>query len=140
MSDPEAELGEEALWATTTDGALLEQLFGYRPTLHDAIIQTVTYEGGVLELTVIYSDLPEAGERELRVRFSLVFSGSVEAELDMDSPDVCNFALSQSKGRVQADFLYCSGEYGKVRADRLDVRLASVDPLADREPRRLRIC
>jgi hypothetical protein len=130
----------DSIWAETTDGGLLAQLFGYEPTLHDARIREISATGDRLELGIEYEDRPEAGEKELRVHFSLVFIGGVEAEFSLEAFDICGFSLSRKMGRIRADIAYCDGQFGFACADGLDVRLEAVDPLRCEAPGRLKIC
>jgi len=64
----------EIVWAETTDGGLLHQLFGYYPTLHDARVQSLSIDGTTATMDVDYSDEPEEGVRELTVRMKLIWT------------------------------------------------------------------
>ena len=50
---------DDAVWAETTDGGLLKQLFGFYPTLHDARILSIDIDRASdrIQMVVDYADV-----------------------------------------------------------------------------------
>jgi hypothetical protein len=125
----------DAVWAETTDGGMLRQLFGYYPTLHDAVIRVLRYEraGDRLVMEVVYTDLAqgETDEQNLTVAMELVWEGLKEAKLRLDANDLTGMDLRRAGDHIRTDFELSFGTHGHVVSERFEVRLRQVEPPKD---------
>ena len=129
--------GEDALWAQTTDGGLLHQLFGYYPTLHDARVRELTIAQGKVTLILDYHDRAESGD-ELKARVRLEWGGVRELDLPLGLEDLYRFELSRSGDDIVAHLEDAAYGAGRVVSETFEVVLMLLDPGPTDEPARLR--
>ncbi len=95
-------LNDDVVWAETTDGGLLRQLFGYYPTLHDAVILEVEIDRASDRVAIIvdYNDMiGEDVTQHLSVRIRLEWHGVVSLEPFQLTPPK-TFTKSTSGGKA----------------------------------------
>ncbi len=131
---------EDAVWAETTGGGLLHQLFGYYPTLHDARVESLAFEGSTLKMDVDYTDSGAEGEKDLRVRMQLVWSGLREVDLTAYDSDLTGMTFHRQHDLLRTVFEHGFGISGSIVSEGFEAKLEKVDP-PDRlnEDRGLRI-
>ncbi len=122
---------EEAVWAVTTDGGLLRQLFGYYPTLHDSVIVSVEIfrASDRIELTVDYSDMAEEDDRELlsaRIRFE--WTGIELFDFPLGFEDLYGISFSKSGDKIRTDLEMWPGIFGAVISETVEAVLLQLDP------------
>lgn len=120
---------QEALWASSADGELIRQLFGYAPSLHDALLREIRWiDHDKVRLTLDYRDKPEGFEQPLSVRLALTWAGDVQLNLNLESGDILHFDLRRKSRRIVASFQGESHVQGEVSANELGIELVRVDP------------
>ncbi len=129
---------DETAWAETTDGALLKQLFGYYPTLHDARIRRIALSPGsdAVEMTIDYRDTVDGGE-SLSVRIILVWEAVRAMELNVSSNYLSAASIRHTAYGFRADFELAFGTHGFVESERFEARLEKVDPGSVEDEERL---
>src|SRR4051794_31873617 len=120
----------EAVWAQTTAGGLLHDLFGYFPTLHDARVRELEFDRAAdrLSMTVDYRDIVTDSDGELTVRMRLEWTGVEQMDLRCYGNDLYHIDLCSADGLIVAEFEQCYGIYGKVSGRVFEVVLLQVDP------------
>lgn len=125
---------EDTVWAETTAGGLLRQLFGYYPTLHDARAHSIEIDGGreTVTLDVDYTDRGIDGEKSLRVRMRLIWSGVKEAEFSSYDTDILEMRFEREGDLLRTRFDRGMGFAGSILSEGFEAFLEKVDP-PDRE-------
>lgn len=121
----------DAVWAETTDGGLLRQLFGFYPTLHDARLRQIEIEAESrsVEFLVDYRDEPEpGGTQEPSVRMRLRWTGVEELTMTLTESFLSNLRFDHADGRIRATFEQGFGSYGTVISERFEALLEKADP------------
>lgn len=116
----------EAVWAETTGGGLLRDLFGHYPTLEDARIRSLSYSGDWAEMHIDYRETEEGAE--LAVKITLTWAGQVRADLEVEGNELLSMRLLKRGGLVRAEFETGVGVFGFVEGERFDARLEKLDP------------
>ena len=125
----------DAVWAESDSGGILHDLFGYFPTLHDARVRELRYDGPGrrLELVVDYQDRPDLGEeassQDLHVRIRLVWTGVIGVALDHYENWIYGVDFkSLPDGGIRTEFHEGMGLQGWVEAEQFEALLDQADP------------
>lgn len=119
---------QEAVWAETTDGGLLKQLFGYFPTLHDARIRLLEIDkSGRVTMTLDYEDQVE-GSPDLRARIRLVWEGVGAMELTLGESDLSGMKIRRAGDLIRSEFEFGIGSFGFIESERFEATLEKLDP------------
>ncbi len=124
-------MNDETVWAETTDGGLLKQLFGFYPTMHDATILSINIERPSDRITMVvdYSDgVGDDDRQELAARIRFQWQGIISFEIPLGDEDL----LSLQFGR-EGDFIVTYLEtwpavFGKVVSETVEAILVQIDP------------
>ncbi len=122
----------DAVWAETTHGGLLRQLFGYYPTFHDARLREIVVEAATrnVEMVVDYSDRVEDQDtdKELAVRIRLKWEDVEEMNLDCGESYLMGFEITHFQGKMKGTFELGFGTYGTIISRGFEAILEKVDP------------
>jgi len=124
-------MDKDAVWAETTDGGLLRQLFGYYPTLHDAVIRTVELSRGGEALTIVvdYNDAVEEADRDgLTVRIRLIWRGVRRFEFPIGDEDLLSVDFKRQGDRLITSLETWPGMFATVDSATFEAELMQVDP------------
>jgi hypothetical protein len=126
----------DAIWAETTSGGLLRQLFGFYPTLHDAVVDSISFDRSEDSLTmdVDYSD-GEPGETHFRVRMRLIWMGVLEVDISADDRYLYEVQFVRHGEFLETKMEGGYGIRGKIVSEGFEAVLDKVDP-PDREETR----
>lgn len=125
---------QEAVWAQTTDGGLLHQLFGYYPTLHDAVIRTITFGGDLwVSMIVDYRDSMEGGDAptvndDLAARIRLEWTGVREFSFPLGDENLLNLNLSRRGDLIETTLETWPDTFGTIVSETFEAVLMQVDP------------
>ncbi len=127
----------DAVWAETTDGGLLKQLFGYYPTMHDARVRRVDIDrkADTVEMSLHYFDEVESSPSsgDLHVLIALIWTGVRTLELTLIDNDLMSMNMVRKGDLIRTEFLFSSGTEGAIESERFEARLEKLDPLLDKE-------
>ncbi len=122
----------DAIWAETTDGGLLRQLFGYYPTMHDAIVRELRFDAR-RNVTMIldYQDSPEGGGEELAVRVELRWAGVRSVDFDVRENFLMGLECSRDGDDLRTTFREGFGIAGTLVSERFEAILSLLDPIVE---------
>jgi len=121
---------DDAVWAETTDGGLLKQLFGFYPTLHDAVILSVAIDrdADIVHMVVDYRDMiGEDDTQHLSARIRLEWHGIESVELPFAERDLYFLDFGR-KGDQIVTTIEMTGGIGTVISDSVEAILVQIDP------------
>ena len=124
-------MSDDSIWAETTDGGLLRQLFGYYPTLHDAAILSIDIDrpSDRIVMVVDYSDyLAQDDEKEFSARIQLEWSGIKSFELPLGDEDLLSLDFSREGDQIVTNLETWPAVFGKVVSDTFEAILVQIDP------------
>lgn len=122
---------EDAVWAETTDGGLLKQLFGYYPTLHDAKILSLEIDrpSDRIHLVVDYNDMiGDDHSQHLSARIRLEWHGIESFDLPIGDEDLYSLDFGRQGNRILTRFETWPGVFGMVVSDTVEAILVQIDP------------
>jgi len=126
----------DAVWAETTDGPLLRQLFGHYPTLKDAVIQSLCLkqESRLLEMILDYDEWDEEHHADtLTARIRLRWTGVHALDFPLGDQDLLGIRFT-SEGELLITYLETwPGVEGRVVSEGFEAILMQVDPAEDEE-------
>jgi hypothetical protein len=119
-----------AVWAQTTHGGLLHDLFGSFPALHDALVRSLDIDraGNRVSMVVDYSDTPEEASASLTVRINLVWSDVRSMDLNLRENALSGMGLREQQGAIVTEFEQSFGIGGVIVAEHFEAILVQVDP------------
>ncbi len=129
----------EAIWAETTDGGLLRQLFGSYPTLHNAVILALVVDlpSNSVTLTVHYSD--EGGESNgLSIEMNLIWKGVERFDLPFAENQMMGLQFARHGNQIVSSIEASAGVFGEIVSDEFEAVLKRVDPMRDIDPATVR--
>lgn len=118
------------IWKQTPGASELYEIYGYFPTLHDALVTKVDvrFESKEIILTIEYGDLIEksaetiAREDYSTTRFQLRWRGVQQAKFNLHAEDIYHMKLRQVDELIEARFTdYSFGFDGFILADSIEV-------------------
>ncbi len=124
-------MSEESIWAETTDGGLLKQLFGYYPTLHDASILSIDIDrpSDRIVMVVDYSDyLAQDDDREFSARIQLEWTGISSFELPLGDEDLLSLDFAREGDQIVTSLETWPAVFGTVVSDSFEAILVQIDP------------
>ena len=122
---------DDAVWAETTDGGLLKQLFGYYPTLHDAVIRSIEIDRASdrIEMVVDYSDMVgDDTNQGMSVRIRLAWQGIQSFDLPLVDSDLHDLDFGRDENQIVTHLEVWPGVFGTVVSDTVEATLVQVDP------------
>ena len=122
---------QDAVWAETTDGGLLKQLFGYYPTLHDALLVEVILDRPSDRLTIVVDYSDSVGEdlsQSLSTRINLEWIGIDSFELPIGFEELVGLSFSRHGDKILSELEVWPGVFGSVVSESFEARLIQVDP------------
>ena len=124
---------QDALWAETTDGGLLQQMFGQYPTIHDAHIHRLEIDRSAdqVTMTLQYEDEAQGADRGLLVRVRLIWSGVRRLEFELDGPNISAMTLSAEGDLVRTDFAPGLQSSGVIVSENFEALLDQVQPAGE---------
>ena len=134
-------MNDDAVWAETTDGGLLKQLFGFYPTLHHATIVSIDIDrlSDRIALVVDYSDKAEEGEgQDLTARIRLEWQGIASFEIPLGETDLHSLSFGRKGNQIVTSLETWPGVFGKVVSESVEAILVQLDPGDPEENSRLR--
>lgn len=127
----------DEVWAETTDGGLLRQLFGYYPTLHDARIRSIAFDPrkDLAELLVDYRDLVEGqpSNSQLNVRIKLTWTKVKRFDLSLGANDIGSMSMRRQGDLIRTEIESGYGVNGFIESEQFEAVLDKLDPLPDDE-------
>lgn len=120
----------EAIWAETTDGGLLRQLFGAYPTMHNAVILGLDTDFSTrsITITVHYSD--EVGEAsQMCARINLIWTGVERADLPFADNAMMSLKFARLGNLIVSSIETSPGQFGEIVSESFEAVLKQVDPL-----------
>ena len=134
--------GPDAVWAETTDGGLLRQLFGYYPTLHDAQILSfdIRRKDSSAEMVVDYTDLAEEGEKgDVSVRMRLLWAGVKSFDLPLEEQSLFGVSFDRDEeNNLVTRIETWPNVFGFIVSESFEAILVQADPLEGDQPFRIR--
>ncbi|MDR3690306.1 MAG: hypothetical protein P4L46_13070 [Fimbriimonas sp.] len=130
-------MSDQTVWADTTDGGLLKQLYGYYPTLHDAVVRSVDIDrsADTIRMVLDYNDmLGEDRNQHLSVRICLEWAGIVSFDLPIGDHDLYYVELERENGHIVTSL----GAFGSVVSEGFEAILIQIDPGEPDDTPRLR--
>jgi hypothetical protein len=125
----------DAIWADTTDGGLLRQLFGQFPTLHDALVLGIEFERSSdrMEMVLDYRE-EETGlaDTPLSVRIRLFWQGVRLADLKIDGPEIGAIEFHRHGEDLVTEFRPTGGVEGRIVSETVEALLVQADPVRER--------
>lgn len=121
---------EETVWAETTDGGLLKQLFGYYPTLHDAVLRLIEINpaADLITMDVDYQDMVgEDSGQDMKVRIRLEWRGIESFELPLDIKYFGGIGFKRRGDKIVTSLEFM-GEFGSVTSETVEALLVKMDP------------
>lgn len=121
---------DETVWAETTDGGLLQQLFGYYPTLHDAVLRSIEINpaADLITMDVDYQDMVgDDPDQEMKVRIRLEWREIESFVLPLDIKYFGGLGFKR-KGDKIITSLEFMGEFGSVTSESVEAILVKMDP------------
>lgn len=119
----------DAVWAQVAKGGILQDLFGSQPTFEDARIREIVRTGDDLSITLDCRDRIASQKHEpLWLRVRLEFEKPRSAELNVYSNDVLAVSFREVDGRIVTEFVQCTGTWGKIVSEGLEVVLDQEEP------------
>ena len=122
---------DETIWAETTDGGLLRQLFGFYPTLHDAMILSVDIDrpSDQIVMVVDYSDSTDGEDpNQLTARIRLEWSGITSFSLPLGDEDLLSLDFSRQGDQIVTTLETWPAVFGTVVSDTFEAVLVQIDP------------
>lgn len=115
-----------AVWETILGAAPLFDIYGYWPTLHDAVVRELRVGFAEHELTLVvdYSDLVLGRESEsnTRTRITMRWFGITESTLRLHNGDLYGIGFARVKGLLETRFDdYCYGLDGAIFSEGVEV-------------------
>ena len=120
-----------AVWAETTDGGLLKQLFGFYPTLHDARILEVEIDRNSDSLTITVDYCDNVGEdrtQELSARIRLEWHGIITFDLPLGELELLSIDFKRHNQYIETNLETWPGVHGTVVSDSFEAVLVQVSP------------
>jgi len=138
----------EQIWELITGANPLREIYGYWPTMHDAVVRTISicYEARDIEIIFDYTDQFRDDEFEIATRIAMKWSGVRDCRLQIEEANVYGIQFSS-----QGDFLlthfdrYAWGFDGEICSASIEVsgiqRLPDMNdtPTEPAEPKPIRI-
>lgn len=124
-------MNDDAVWAETTDGGLLKQLFGYYPTLHDAKILSIDIDRASdrIAMVVDYNDMiGEDHTQQMSVRIRLEWKGITNFELPLGDKDLIGLDFGRQENQIVTSIETWFGVFGKIVSDTVEATLVQMDP------------
>lgn len=119
----------DAVWAQVAKGGILQDLFGSQPTFEEARIREIVRTGDDLSITLDCRDRIASQKHEpLWLRVRLAFEKPRSAELNVYSNDVLAVSFREVDGRIVTEFVQCTGTWGKIVSEGLEVVLDQEEP------------
>ena len=121
----------DAVWAETTDGGLLKQLFGSYPTLHDALVVSIEMDraSDTAQITVDYEDVSDEDDTQLlSARIRLEWQGVEALEIPLGYDDMFGLSFRRSGDKIRTDIEMWPGIFGYVISDTVEAVLIQLDP------------
>lgn len=122
----------DAVWAETTDGGLLRQLFGYYPTLHDSRIVSVTLDRRQDRLTIVFDyrdHIENEPTQELAVRVQMEWMGIQSVELPLGETDLLSLHFEPQGDFLRTTLETWPGVFGTIVSERVEVVLLQADAI-----------
>ncbi|MGV3613781.1 MAG: hypothetical protein ACO1SV_00480 [Fimbriimonas sp.] len=124
----------DVVWAQTTDGGLLHQLFGYYPTMHDAEVRSITLHGQPLAVTIVvdYADQIEGPDRnpsdDLATRIRLEWTGVTSFDFPLGDADLLGLDLARHGEQIVTTLETWPGIFGTIVSETFEAVLMQMDP------------
>ena len=122
----------ESIWAETTDGGLLRQLFGSYPTLHNAIILGLEVNASVNTVTLMVHYSDDGGESNgLCVGMNLSWGGVERFDLPLVDNQMMSLKFSRKGNFIVSSIETSPGQFGEIVSETFEAVLKQVDPMED---------
>jgi hypothetical protein len=123
----------QVIWETIPGAAPLFEIYGYWPTLHDAVVRELKIGFAERELTLVvdYSDLVLGREDEpdIRTRITMRWFGITESTLRLHNSDLYGMEFTRANGFLETQFEdYCYGLDGTITSKGLEVTHIGLSP------------
>ena len=123
----------ESIWQTIPGAEPLFEIYGYWPTLHDAVVRELKVGFAKRELTLVmdYSDLVLGHEDEpnTRTRIKMRWFGITESTLRLHNGDLYGIDFTHTNGFLKTQFEdYCYGLDGAITAEGVEVTHIELSP------------
>jgi hypothetical protein len=124
-------MSDDTVWAETTDGGLLKQLFGFYPTLHDASILSIDIDRASdrILMVVDYSDVLGGNDnQELVARIRLEWHGIVSFDLPLGDVDLLTLDFGRQGDHIVTSLETWPAVFGTVVSESVEATLVQIDP------------
>jgi len=122
---------DDAVWAETTDGGLLKQLFGVYPTLHDSKIVSVKIDraSDSIQMVLDYADMVgEEVDQKLSARIMLEWRGVIAFEVPLGDADLVSLDFGRRENQIVTMLETWPGVFGTVISESVEATLVQLDP------------
>ena len=115
----------EAIWQTIPGAQPLVRIYGYWPTMHDAIIREINvgFAEKTLKIVLDYTDLiTDTKNSEVTTRITMLWRGVMDSKLRYSDPMLYGVGFSSKNGIIETLFDdYEWGTDGCIRSERVEV-------------------
>jgi hypothetical protein len=119
----------DAVWAQTTDGGLLQQLFGHYPTVHEALIRAVKLSAAASKLQIVLDYLDTGSRNEqLKARVCLEWSGVQRFDLPVDLEHIVSLSFRRREAKLVTYLETWPGVFGTIESEGFEAILSQLEP------------
>jgi hypothetical protein len=132
------QIENKEIWKQIKGAEPLFEVYGYFPTLHDAVIETigVNFEKKEFRLTVRYSDLTEENDKSGHTRFTICWRNVQNADFNWYGEDLYSMKFSKDGEFIKTKFTeYSPGFDGELIAGEIEILNIEIDPEKDENNR-----
>lgn len=132
------QIENQEIWKTVKGAEKLFEIYGYYPTLHDAVIENIiiNFEKKEFRLTVWYSDLTEPDDKSGSTRFTIGWRNVQKADFDWYDKDLLGMKFSKSGEFIKTKFRdYGFGFDGELISGEIEIVDIEIEPEKDENNR-----
>lgn len=122
----------EAIWELIPGAAPLKEIYGYWPTLHDAVIREMNFDFASRSVEVIldYNDnLVDDATKDINTRIAWVWRGISESKLRLYDGALYGIEFAHKEGLIETQFVdYPWGMDGYLLSDSVEVLSVELAP------------
>jgi hypothetical protein len=126
------------IWKQIKGAEQLFEIYGYFPTLHDAIIEKIetNFEKKELQLTFYYADSTEDEEKSGLTRFTIIWRNVQKADFNWYGVDLMGMKFSRHGEFYKTKFReYGFGFDGELVSGEIEILGIEIEPVKDENNR-----
>jgi hypothetical protein len=132
------QIENQEIWKQVKGAEKLFQIYGYFPTLHDAVIENINIilENKEFYLMVRYSDLTEENDKSARTRFTICWRNVQKADFNWYGEDLYEMMFSSDGSFIKTTFKdYPPGFEGTLISGEIEITNIEIEPEKDENNR-----